>query len=154
MAQRVLTRQVTVAAGTPVATPSVVDLSFTQGSVTDIHIVIPDGHAGFTGIALQQANQQVIPEDTNSWIIGNNEPVYPPVSDYLNNGSWQARMYNTDVYDHTFHLRFLVDDIGAPAAVTAFATGAVIPIGDAPQAPQPDPGVFPVLTLPLRPTGV
>lgn len=154
MAQRVLTRQVTVPAGTPSSAPVAVDLSFSQGSVTEVHIVIPDGHAGFTGIALAQANQQVIPEDTNSWIIGNNEPVYLPLSDYLNNGNWQAVMYNTDVYDHAFHLRFLVDDVAAPAAVSSFATGAVIPVGDALPAPEGDSGVAPILAGTPRPVGV
>lgn len=154
MAQRVLAAQVTVTAGTAVSAPHAVDVSFSAGTVTSIEIIIPDGHAGFTGIALQQAHQQIIPEKSGTWIIGNNDNPIFPVSDYLNNGSWQALMYNTDVYDHSFYLRFLVDNINASAATTAFATGTPIVVGDAAPAPEANPGVALDFSLPQRPVEV
>lgn len=122
MAQRVFTRTVTVPAGTAIATPLSVDISFNQSVVETVEIVIPDGHAGFTGIALQQAHQQVIPEEAGTWLISNDEKIIFAIEDFIDNGNWQAVMYNTDVYDHSFYLRFLGSNI-----TPSFGQAGVLP---------------------------
>lgn len=154
MADRIPAFRVTVPAGTAVAAPVTVDVSFPQATVTEIEIVIPDGHAGFTGLALAQAQQQVIPDNDGNWIISNDEKIRWPVANTLDNGNWQAVMYNTDVYDHSFYVRFLLDNPTAPAATTAFATGTPLIVGDAVPSPQPDTGVAPILAGTPRPVEV
>lgn len=140
-AQRVVARQVTVPAGTLSSAPLSVDVSFDQGTVTRVEIVIPDGHAGLTGLALQQAHQQIIPQDTGTWIISNDETLHWDVADYLDNGSWQALMYNTDVYSHSFYLRFLIDNIDTAGATAAAAAIAVAAPGVPAEPVQSDSGV-------------
>lgn len=110
MAQRIEVFAVPVTAGTAKSSAVETDLSFVDGTVVGIEIIIPDGHCGLTGIALMQAHSQVIPKTLDTFITGNNEPIKWPVEGFLNNGSWSALCYNTDVYDHTFHLRFLVNE--------------------------------------------
>lgn len=119
MAQRVEIRQVTSPAGTAQASAAETDLSFDPGIVQAIEILIPAGHAGETGIAIAQAHQVIIPYDGADWIIGDDNLLTWPVSDYLQTGSWSAFTYNADQFnDHTWYVRFHVDGLGA---VTTFA---------------------------------
>ena len=118
MAQRVEIREAVAPLGTPQSAPVEIDLSFDPGTVTEIEIVIPDGHGGATGIAIAQAHGIIIPYSGSVFIIGNNEVIHWPVQDFLNNGSWSAFVYNTDTeYDHTFYLRFLINE--NPRAIQA-----------------------------------
>lgn len=126
MASRVIARQVTVAAGVPASAPVATDISFDPGIVQRVEIDIPDGHSGLTGLALQQAHQQVIPFDVGTWIVGNDDALRWELEDFIDNGNWQALAYNTDVFDHTFYLRFLVVEVGA-GAIPIGPSGA--PIG-------------------------
>lgn len=146
MAQQVFAFVVTVPAGTATASPITQDISFDQATVTTVEIIIPDGHAGFTGIALAQAQQQIIPQNVGGWIISNDEKLVLDIQDYLDNGNWQALAYNLDVYDHNFYVRFLCSDIApaaaAPvdAAAVGFATGAAAQPAAAVTGVAGDPG--------------
>lgn len=140
-AQRVVARKITVPAGTLSSAPLSTDVSFDQGTVTRVEIVIPDGHAGLTGLALQQAQQQIIPEDAGTWVISNDETIGWDVSDYLNNGNWQTLAYNTDVFDHSFYLRFLIEVIDTTAQAAAVAQFTAAAPGVAADPAESDPGV-------------
>jgi hypothetical protein len=111
MADRVEVATVTVPAGTAPDTPISTDVSFPPGTVTGIEVVIPDGHAGLTGLALGQAGSAVIPATPGAFLISNDEKITWDISGALNNGDWQAICYNRDGYDHTFYLRFLITEI-------------------------------------------
>lgn len=143
MAQQFFAFKVTVPAGTATATPTSTSVAFDQATVQTIEIVIPDGHAGLTGIALAQAHQQIIPQNTGQWIISNDEKLSFPVEDFLDNGDWQAICYNTDVYDHSFYLRFLCADIVAPPVAALNPAAAVFAIGAGAQPDTADTGVAP-----------
>lgn len=110
MAQRIETGTVTATAGTTVAAPSTVDLSFPPGDVDELEIVIPAGHAGLTGIAIGQGGQVVIPATAGEYIVGDNDVIRWPLDGFLDNGSWFAQVYNLDVFDHQWFLRFLVTE--------------------------------------------
>lgn len=127
MAQRVEIRQVTSAAGTAQSAAVETNLSFDPGIVRAIEILIPAGHAGETGIAIAQAHQIIIPYDGTDWIIGDDNLLTWPVDDYLQTGSWSAFTYNTDAFnDHTWYVRFHVDELGA-----AVSTAAPQPLSEA-----------------------
>lgn len=84
-------------------------LIFPPGIVREWEIVIPDGHAGVTGLALAQAHQIVIPARGANWIVSNDEKINWPYRDVLNNGAWSAFAYNTDpINPHSWYLRALV----------------------------------------------
>ena len=129
MAERIELRDVTIPAGTTQATPLSVDVSFDPGVVTAVEIVIPDGVAGLSGIQLAQAHQHVIPYAGSAFLVSNDETVKWPLDGYLNTGNWQVIGYNTDVFDHTYHLRFLIDELGGvdttpPSSPLAISPGA------------------------------
>lgn len=116
MAQRIEIFTVTAQPNTPQSSAVEVELSFAQGIVRQIEIVIPAGHAGLTGLAIAQAHQVVIPASGATWIIGDNEPIKWPLENYLDADTWSAFAYNTDaVYPHSWYLRFLIDEIEAPS---------------------------------------
>lgn len=125
-ADRVEIRAVTAAPGTTQAKALETDLSFDPGTVSEIEIVIPAGHAGLTGLAIAQAHGIIIPASGTDWITSDDEVIRWPVQDFLNNGSWSAFAYNLDpTYEHTWFIRFLVAE-NTPQTVVS-PPPAVIP---------------------------
>ncbi len=112
---------VVVAAGVLRTAPTSTDVSFNPGEVVGVEIIIPDGHSGLTGIALAQAHQAIVPMNIGAFIIGNDEKIEWSLTGTTDTGDWQAFTFNEDVFVHTFHLRFLVDDLAERAAAGGFA---------------------------------
>lgn len=127
MADRVEVGTVTAAAGTLVSAPATVDLSFPPGTVSEVEIVIPAGHAGLTGIALGQGGQVVIPATAGAYIIGDSDVIRWPLDGFLDNGSWFAQAYNTDVFDHQWFVRFLVTETAPVIAAPSLPLSGVTP---------------------------
>lgn len=84
--------------------------------VTQVSIVIPDGHCGLTGIQLRYGRTAIIPYESG-WISGNNEVYDVTLSDkYPHGTAWQVAMLNNDVWDHHFQVRWNVDFTSKKAA--------------------------------------
>lgn len=113
MAHRFELFDVTVPAGTAKASAVETDTVFNDGTVTSVEIVIPDGHSGLTGLAILQAHQQVIPWTAGAFIVGNAEVIRWETAGFIDNGAWSVLCYNTDVFAHTFHIRYLVNENSA-----------------------------------------
>lgn len=125
MAQRIEAFDVTVPAGTLSSAPLDTPLAFNDGIVERIEIVVPRGHAGFTGFAIRYAQQQVIPYRSGQFVITDNETISWPTEDYPTGNQWVFRAYNEDVFPHSFHLRLLIMETarqGNPGAT-------IVPIG-------------------------
>lgn len=110
-AERVHAREVTVPAATLEASPLVQDLSFTRGILLALDLLIPPGHGGTTGLALYQSGRQVIPSDEGDWLKGDGSEFRMGLEGYHETGLWSARAFNTDVFEHTFYMRFLVREL-------------------------------------------
>ena len=82
-------------------------LQISSGILHQVSVVIPPGHAGLTGCALDIGLHQIAPTNQNEWFKGDDTrwmyPEYieiPPGEHELN-----LRGYNTDdTYDHSFIL--------------------------------------------------
>lgn len=122
MARRISVSDVTVSANTAKTSAVSTDISFNPGPVTEIEIIIPDGHVGLTGIQLAQAGQAIIPEDGSTFIVGNDEVIRWPIDGFIDSGNWQAICYNTDIHNHSFHIRFLIDSNLANQQVSPLPT--------------------------------
>lgn len=106
---------VTCPANTPMAAPVTSDISIPPGYyVKWIQIVIPDGHAGVTGIAIAQGHGIVLPYNGNTFIEGNDEEPKFEFTDDVGSGSWQAVMYNLDIESQSWQVRIGVS-IHTPA---------------------------------------
>lgn len=112
MAQRIEAFTIVVAAGTTSSAPSDTALDFVDGNVERLEIVVPRGHAGFTGFSIRYASQQVIPKKSGQFIVTDGETINWPIEDFPTGNQWVFRAYNTDVFDHNFYLRLLVTELG------------------------------------------
>jgi len=65
------------------------------------------------GWALTIAGNPVIPRQQGSYIITDNDSDTWQLEGYPDQGQWQLTGYNTDIYDHTVYLDFLLDQISA-----------------------------------------
>lgn len=119
MADRIETFDVTIPRGTAIASPLVTPLQFNQGLVTQIEIVVPPGPSGLMGFRIRHSGEPVIPYNRDNWIIADNEPIKWPLSGFPIGAAWDIQGYNTDVYDHTLYLRFLVSETARNMAVYA-----------------------------------
>lgn len=118
--------EVTVPAGTLEASPQRTALSFLDGNVTDINILIPPGPSGFVGFRIEYDGEPVIPGRGRPFIVGDDERIEWPIRGYPTGGGWELVAFNTDVFEHTLYLRFYIQE---------FPTGQVIDVD-----PEPIPG--------------
>jgi hypothetical protein len=118
VADRVELFDVTITAGTAILTPLTTATVFADGQVTDIEVVVPDGCAGLVGFVVLYGGQQIIPAKDGKWIISNGEVIKWPLSGYPTGQQWQIRGYNTDVFDHTLYVRYLIDELRRPQQLT------------------------------------
>ncbi|HUZ35229.1 MAG TPA: hypothetical protein VMV17_02770 [Streptosporangiaceae bacterium] len=108
-----------IPAGTPLAVPVLVDIGFPPREVTAITWRVPPGPSGLTGWRLSMGGVQVLPTNLGSWIVTDDERDTWPVTGLPDSGAWQLAGYNTDIYDHTVYLTFMLDLPGGAAAAVA-----------------------------------
>lgn len=109
-ATRIEAFEVVAPKGTAKATPLEVSTSFNPGELVRVEVIIPDGVSYLAGLRILAAHAPAIPKTFGAWIVGNDEKLEFETTGYPSSGSWQALVYNTDIFDHTFHLRFHVAD--------------------------------------------
>jgi hypothetical protein len=118
MADRIELFEVEVPASTVLATPQTTDLTFQDGAVTEIEVVIPPGPSGLLGFQIHYSGQRIIPFRANTWFKTDNEVIKWPLNGYPTTGRWQFVAYNTDIYSHIVQIRMLVDEVSkTPAAL-------------------------------------
>lgn len=126
---------------------------------------MPDGHDRATGIQIVSNGTVIVPFSGNAFIVANSHYFTIPFDDNITVGDLRIQAYNTDVFDHTFYLRFVLSNsvsavaanvvssqvpgTVAPADQVTIATLAVTPddlaVASIPPPPAPD------LTVPLAP---
>lgn len=139
VAERIEWFDVTVPAGTLKTAPIEVAVVFAVGKVSRFDLTIPSGHSGLTGFRLNSAHQQIIPFTPGSWIIGEDTTREYELSGYPDHGNWTVSAYNTDIYDHTFHMAFLVDELSLVSTAPARLIGSASLGGGAPVTLGPGP---------------
>ena len=98
-------KTITVPKNTHADEPYVDTLEIQFGILHRVHISIPSGHAGLTGIHLLQALHQVAPTSGSEWFTGDDaELEYPEFIEISETPfSISIEAYNLDdTYDHTF----------------------------------------------------
>lgn len=140
MASEIRSFQVTIPAGTPVASPFVQAIVFPPRTVTQIDWKVPPGPSGLMGWALTIAGQPVIPNNPGAYIVADNVARSWPLSGFPDQGQWQLTGYNTDIYPHTVYLDFLLEQnaspSGAPAQIAAADLSAQLPGAQASALPD------------------
>lgn len=111
MADRVELTNVTIPAGTAIATPLRVVPDFDEGVVTRIEMRWPPGPSGLVGLRIGHSGQVIIPYKGSAFLITNDEVVGWDLHGFPEAQAWFIDGYNTDVYDHTIQFRWLLDEL-------------------------------------------
>lgn len=107
---------VTIPAGTPQAAPVTVDVSFPPRLVQAVHWQVPPGPSGLMGWRLTMSGGVPVIPYGGGWIIADDRSDTWPVTGMPDSGAWEVTGYNTDIYDHTVYLEFLLALDAPPAA--------------------------------------
>lgn len=121
MAQDIQSFIVTVATGVAKAAPAQTNIELGVRRVTEIQVEVPPGPRGEVGFWLGSGGVQIIPKNTGTFIVTDNQHLVFPVSDFFDSGSWTIAMYNTGHYAHTYQFTFLADfviGVNGPANVS------------------------------------
>lgn len=119
MAERFQFFTITATAGTAQSSPLTVKTPFNPGQVVEIEVIIPDGHAGLTGIRFTNAGVTVIPFNQSTFVVSNDEKIRWPLDGFLDSTDWAVQVFNTDIFDHTFFVRYLVNENSPPGSAVA-----------------------------------
>ena len=115
LGNRILAFDISTPLGTAIATPQSTLCDLAECTIDRLEILIPSGHLGFTGIALEYGGQRLIPAFQNSaWIIGDNN-LLTYVMDFDVGQPVTIKTYNTGSFVHHHYLRFHVSDIVLPS---------------------------------------
>lgn len=116
---------VTTPTGTSNFLPQVTTWPLTTGTLIQVELVVPSGHCGLTGIRLKQQFTEIIPWDTNNWVIANDDKITFPVDRPITQGDITVETYNSDVFSHTHYLRATILPLGVTNAGTTNLASAI-----------------------------
>lgn len=160
MPSSVIYTAATIPANTPKSAPVTIDLSFPPQAVSEIDITVPPGPSGLMGFQLWVLGGQAVPVTTGKYIVADGRNINWQLKDQPNSGAWQLVGYNTDIYDHTVYIEFIVEPVTIGAAsdtlipMTDLSPASylgITPPGVPPPGPVPSPNPLP---LPQVPTTV
>lgn len=118
--------QVTIPANTALDSPLTTAVSFPQRNVIAVHWLVPPGPSGLMGWRLTMSGGVPVIPTGGGWIIADDQSAQWPLTGYPDNGGWEITGYNTDIYDHSVYVDFLLDLIApAPAAVVTAPVAAL-----------------------------
>lgn len=121
MADRLEWFNVTVGKGIVLPSLQVNSLHIPQGEVTEVRARIPPGPSGNVGFYIMAGGSQYIPRTVGSFIVDDNAIFTWPLVNAINSGDWKFAAYNTDIFDHTIQIGFLVNELQFTPLLTTSA---------------------------------
>ena len=115
MADEVRHFTATIPAGTALATPFTQDIGFSPRNVRTIDWRVPPGPSGQMGWRLTMGGVQVIPVNSDPFVVADGNGGTFVVDGYPDSGAWQVQGYNAGAFPHSVYLVFHLDLIGTPA---------------------------------------
>lgn len=108
---RTFATQHAIPASTPQSAPVTQTVDLGQTQLIEVEVVIPNGHVGLTGLLIRVGDTQVVPwtNTTTTFLVGNNEVRRFDCNTQAGAGI-VVRAFNTDVLQHSFYVRWTVDD--------------------------------------------
>lgn len=100
--------QVTIPAGTPIATPLVTPTTFEPNEVERIEWLFPHGCNGLVGIQIGARNNPILPPNGVNWYRASGMSHSVELQDMPVTGDWSVIGYNLGVNPHTIDVTFTV----------------------------------------------
>lgn len=102
---RYFAQRLTVPAGVPSTSPISIAFPVPPLILVGCELVIPDGHVGVTGFAIEFANRRIVPwGGEDDWIQGNADELAFTVNFEVGDGLGFV-LYNEGAYPHSFYAR-------------------------------------------------
>ena len=117
--------QVTVPAGTTVASHWSQAMTFPVSDVVEVDILVPPGPRGQVGFALGSSGSQCYPYTPGTWIVTDDAKMVWQLEEAIDSGSWQLFAYNLGTYPHTIYLTFQTNPSAPVPTSTAPITALV-----------------------------
>lgn len=86
-----------------------------------IHILIPAGHAGLTGISLGYGTNPTVPNGVNAFYSGDNREIILDYVDNVPGVNWSAFVCNIDLIPHSWEVDMEFNEINVSNATTTIA---------------------------------
>lgn len=125
---RYYNQPITATAGTTPASPASIPLTLETNHLDRIEIDVPDGHDRQTGIRILSNGTVIVPFSLNDWIVANDHYFTIPFDDDITNTDLVIQAYNTDVFDHTFYLRFVMANTTVPLASAVVSSAGTVSV--------------------------
>lgn len=122
--QEVRSFQVTIPAGTTIDAPYTASVAFPPRLVEGVHWKVPPGPSGLMGWRLTMSGGTAVIPTGGGWIITDNDSDTWQLAGQPDSGYWDVTGYNTDIYDHSVYLDFLLNPIPVAAPVTTLLSSA------------------------------
>lgn len=114
MATRIEPFEVSIPPFTLIGSFQRTDLTFQDGRVDRVEILIPPGPSGLVGFRLAHSGQSVIPYTGERWFVADNVHLDWPLENFPTGGAWELWAYNVDIYAHTLRVWFHVSEVATP----------------------------------------
>jgi len=124
MAERIEAFTVDIPAATAITSALVTPLSFNQGIVSRMEIVVPPGPSGLVGFRIRHSGEVIIPHGRSGWLVADAEKMDWSLEGYPTGNAWDIEAYNLDGFDHSIYMRIHVNETGRSSAIYA----TIVPI--------------------------
>lgn len=121
--------QVTCEPGVTPDAPQVTDITMPVRTIKAIRIRVPPGPSGAMGFALGSTGANIIPIQDGTYLTADDEIFNLPPDDLIDSGSFQVRMYNIGLYEHTIYLDFTAELPDPDNGASSAAGGSLAAIG-------------------------
>lgn len=125
MSNRLYLLSVACPAGTLSSAPQSQRWDMEDAYLYRLTIVVPDGHAGLTGIRFRRSGAIVVPYTFDQFIVANDRVINFDYNGEIHSSGLVIETYNTDVFDHTFYLEATIGDTNPNPTQQVSATSAI-----------------------------
>jgi hypothetical protein len=127
-----------IPAGTPISAPVLVSIAFPVRVVRSVDWRVAPGAQGVMGWQLAMGGVQVLPTQSDTWVIGDGISGTFTLTNYPDSGAWQVKGYNTGAYPHSLYLTFHLDLTGSARPSPALVSPLNLnPVNDLSKAGPP-----------------
>lgn len=117
---------VTIPAGTAIASPVTTSVAFPVRVVRSVDWRIPPGALGVMGWKLAMGGVQLVPYQSDTWVIDDGTGGSFTLDGYPDSGAWQVIGYNTGAFQHSVFLTFHLDLVEPRRPVPSVLSGAAL----------------------------
>jgi hypothetical protein len=108
---------VSIPAGTAIAAPAVIDVSFSAMITERIDYAQPKGASGLMGWRITSGGAAVIPKQAGTYLITDGQAGTWELADLHDSGKWEVTGYNLGAFAHAINVRFHVSPITGSRAL-------------------------------------